>query len=177
MRTALSIVLLACALLAPTSAAHEVGFAPDGTCRVGGKPFFPLGVWVYGLNPEVMADLHEHRFNTVVGNSLNPADLPLLEKHGMMCVPMGTDEWVKAAVNSLSLLAWYLVDEPEGANITPEEVRKRYDALKAKDKTHPIGITHSTIEGPPRYKDACDFTMMDLYPVDRERKGQLNAVG
>jgi hypothetical protein len=95
----------------------------------------------------------------------------------MMCVPMGTDEWVKAAVNSPSLLAWYLVDEPEGANITPEEVHKRYDALKAKDKTHPIGITHSTREGPTNYKAACDFSMMDIYPVNRNRTDPLNATG
>src|SRR4051812_49155343 len=101
MKLRLPILGLICAILVPAPAfAHKVDFGPDGTFRVGGKPFFPIGVWVYGLNAEVMADLHEHRFNTIVGNSVAPKDLPMLERHGMMCVPMGTDEWVKAAVNS-----------------------------------------------------------------------------
>src|SRR3954467_6189155 len=119
MRTPLTLAAPPCALLAATSAPHEVGFGPDGNCRVNGKPFFPIGVWVYGMDADVMADLHEHRINTIVGNALKPADLPLLEKHGMMCVPMGTDDWVKAAVSSPSLLGWYLVDEPEGAGVVP----------------------------------------------------------
>src|SRR4051812_25583119 len=129
---------VACAFCNAPAFAHKVDFGPDGACRVAGKPFFPIGVWVYGLDADVMADLHEHRFNTVVGNAINPAHLPLLERHGMMCVPMGTDEWVAAAAKSPSVLGWYLVDEPEGANVVPEEVKKRYDALKAKDNDHPI---------------------------------------
>lgn len=145
-------------------------------CRVDGKPFFPIGVWVYNLDVDIMADLHEHRFNTVVGNSLAPSHLPLIEKHGMMAVPMGNDAWVSAAAKSPSLLAWYLIDEPDGGGIKPEEVQKQYDALKAKDKDHPIGITFCQLDGPPRYK-SCDFTMTDVYPVDRERKWPLNAVG
>jgi hypothetical protein len=174
-------VLLAVALAlvstAATVFANKVEFAKDGTCRVDGKPFFPIGIWVYGLNAEVMADLHEHRFNTIVGNSINPSDLPLIEKHGMMCVPMGNDAWVAAGAKSPALLAWYLVDEPEGANVKPEDVQKMYDALKKKDKDHPIGVNHCQLDGPPRYKTACDFTMTDVYPVDRDRKWPLNAVG
>jgi hypothetical protein len=170
------VVSAAVVLVAPLCAsAHTVDFGPDGTCRVNGKPFFPIGVWVYGLNPDVMADLHEHRFNTVVGNSVSAKDLPLIEKHGMMCVPMASDEWLKSKDNP-SLQAWYLIDEPDGGGVKPEEVQKKYDELKAKDKDHPIGITFCQLDGPPRYK-SCDFTMTDVYPVDRERKWPLNAVG
>src|SRR3954468_8751489 len=85
-------------------AATKVDFAKDGTCRVDGKPFFPIGVWVYNLNPDVMADLHEHRFNTVLGNGLLPKALPVVEKHGMMCMPMVSDEFVQKAKDSPSLL-------------------------------------------------------------------------
>ena len=97
----LLVILLACGV----ASAHKVDFGPDGTCRVDGKPFFPIGIWVYGLDTNVMADLHEHRFNTVIGNSLKPTDLPLLEKHGMMCTPYGTDDWIAAAKDSPSLPA------------------------------------------------------------------------
>jgi hypothetical protein len=158
-------------------AGTKVDFTKDGTCRVDGKPFFPIGVWVYNLDPAVMADLHEHRFNTVLGNGLLPKDLPLVEKHGMMCIPMASDEFVKAAKDSPSLLAWYLTDEPEEHNETPEQVHASYLALKAKDPNHPIGITHDMLSGPPKYKGSCDFTMTDVYPVTKDRDWPLNAVG
>jgi hypothetical protein len=172
--------VFALALLVPPciASAHKVDFGPDGTCRIDGKPFFPIGVWVYGMNADVMADLHEHRFNTVLGNSLQPSDLPLLEKHGMMCVPMGTDAWVAAAKTSPSLLGWYLEDEPEEHNIKPEDLRKHFDALKVKVGTdHPIGVVHNQLIGPSRYKGSGDFTMTDVYPVTAKRDWPLNAVG
>ena len=111
--------------------AHKVDFGPDGTCRVGGKPFFPIGIWIYGLDADVMADLREHRFNTVVGNSVQPAHVPMLERDGMMCIPEPSDAWLKVGKASPSLLAWYLIDEPEGRGSKPEDVRKMYDELKA----------------------------------------------
>jgi hypothetical protein len=172
-------VALACAwsLLQPAHA-HEVDFGPDGTCRIDGKPFFPIGVWVYGLDADVMADLREHRFNTVLGNHFKPADLPELEKHGMMCVPPVSDDWVAAAKDSPSLLGWYLEDEPEEHGVKPENLRKKYEALKAKAGTdHPIGVTHNQFHGPKTYKGSSDFTMTDVYPVTAKRDWPLNAVG
>src|SRR4051812_3801939 len=126
-RSLLALILALC--FTHPALAGKVDFGPDGACRIDGKPFFPIGVWVYGLNSDVMADLHEHRFNTVLGNSLNPSNLPELEKRGMMIVPMGTDEWIAAAKASPSLLGWYLDDEPEEHNVKPEDLRKKYDAL------------------------------------------------
>jgi hypothetical protein len=172
---------LACgfALLAPAVAlAHKVDFGPDGTCRVDGKPFFPIGIWVYGLDTNVMADLHEHRFNTVIGNGVKPTDVPLLEKHGMMCAPYGSDDWIAAVKDSPSLLGWYLEDEPEEHQIKPEDLRKKYDALKAKVGTdHPIGVMHNQTIGPKVYKGSSDFTFTDVYPVTAKRDWPLNAVG
>jgi hypothetical protein len=159
------------------TAATEVTFAADGTCRVDGKPFFPIGVWVYGLSSDVIADLEEHRFNTVVGNGLKATDLPVLEKHGLKCIAPVSDEWLAAAKASPSLLAWYLIDEPEEHGTTPEQVRAIYEQLKTKDKSHPAGITHDMLIGPPKYKGSCDFTMTDVYPVTRDRNWPLNAVG
>ena len=168
---------LVIAAAASPAVANEVDFSADGACRVDGKPFFPIGVWVYGLNPEVMADLHGHRFNTVVGNGIHPSDLPLLEKHGMMCIPPATAAWMKAAKDSPSLLAWELLVAPEGHGDSPEKVRRSYEDLKPQDKRHPIGITHDMLVGPVKYKGSCDFTMTDVYPVTRDRNWPLNAVG
>src|SRR3954454_19394030 len=70
-------LLFAFALLTPgVASAHKVDFGANGTPRIDGKPFFPIGVWVYGLNTDVMADLHEHHFNTILGHSFPPSDLP-----------------------------------------------------------------------------------------------------
>jgi hypothetical protein len=95
----------------------------------------------------------------------------------MMCISMAGDDWMKAAKDSPSLLAWYLIDEPEEHGTSPAEVRKMYDALKAKDAAHPIAITHNQLAGPPKYKGSCDLTMTDVYPVTRQRDWPLTTVG
>ena len=66
-------------MFALSAVAAKVDFRDDGVCRVDGKPFFPIGCWVYGIDGNVLADLHAHHFNTVVGNGLAPAHIPLLE--------------------------------------------------------------------------------------------------
>src|SRR4051794_35331458 len=115
-------VLVLLAVHATTAgAATKVTFDDQGLARVDGKRFFPIGVWVYNIDPAVLADLHEHRFNTVVGNGIKPADVPAIEQHGLMLIPPRTDDFVKAAKNSPALLAWYLNDEPEEHNIPPEQ--------------------------------------------------------
>src|SRR5262249_20798754 len=100
---AVALVLLLGSLVRGAAAA-EVTFDDQGLCRVDGRRFFPIGVWVYGIDPAVLADLHEHRFNTVVGNGLKPADVPAIEQHGLMMIPMSGDEFLKAAKTSPSLL-------------------------------------------------------------------------
>src|SRR4051794_14474299 len=66
-------LLILCSVIVVTSAAGagtKVDFRADGICRVDGKPFFPIGVWVYAVTGEVMADLREHRCNVVVGSGV-----------------------------------------------------------------------------------------------------------
>src|SRR5438552_1140998 len=171
-----TVILLSLASLARGSG-NKVTFDDQGFCRIDGKRFFPIGVWVYNVNADVLADLHEHRFNTIVGNGVKPADIAAIEKHGLMIIPPGSDEFIKAAKNSSSLLAWYLDDEPEEHNTPPEQVKKMYDALRAKDADHPIGLTHCQLIAPAKFKDACDFTMTDVYPVTANRDWPLSAVG
>jgi hypothetical protein len=169
------IALFASAVCA--NGATKVTFDDHCLCRIDGRRFFPIGVWVYGIDANVLADLHEHRFNTVVGNGIKPADVPAIERHGLMMIPVASDDFVKAAKDSSALLAWYLNDEPEEHNTPPEQVKKDYDALKAKDGDHPIGLTHDTLHGPRLYNGSCDFTMTDVYPVTANRDWPLSAVG
>jgi hypothetical protein len=125
----------------------------------------------------VLGDIHEHQFNTVIGNGFEPRHLDTLFDHGLMAVPMLTDEFFTRGVKHPSLLAWYLSDEPEGHGKSPEQIRAAYHELKAKDPNHPIGLDHFLWEGLARYKEGCDFTMTDVYPILRNRDGIITNVG
>jgi hypothetical protein len=69
------------------------------------------------------------------------------------------------------------MDEPEGRSKTPEAMRKDYLALKQRDPRHPIGLCHFLFEALTTYKDSCDFTMTDVYPVTANRDVPLINVG
>src|SRR4051794_25446990 len=172
-----SCIFFALALSITTSAhAAKVDFDSQGFLRVRGKPFFPIGCWVYNMDQSILADLHEHHFNTVVNFGFKPQDIKLFEAHGLMAIPPATDEFLKLK-DSPAVLAWYLEDEPEEHNVAPQDLKKRYETMKAKDKDHPIGVTHDTLHGPAVYKDCSDFTMSDVYPVTADRQWPMNAVG
>src|SRR5207344_2943172 len=99
-----------------------------------------------------------------------------IHQHGMMCVPFSTDEFLKAGKDHPSLLAWYLQDEPESAH-TPAKVREGFEHLKARDSNHPIGLCHYLFEALTQFKDGCDFTMTDVYPILANRDGLIRNVG
>src|SRR5690349_5333917 len=56
------------AIAAPAS---RVTFNDEGVAFVDGKPFFPIGVFTYNIDPTVLAELHEVQCNTVL-NGFNP---------------------------------------------------------------------------------------------------------
>jgi hypothetical protein len=114
----------------PTTQSRKVTFRDDGITLVDGKPFFPIAIWLYELNSHVMGDLHEHQFNTVIGNAIEPRHLDFIHQHGMMAVPMSSDEMVKAGKDHPALIAWFLVVEPESKH-RPLDVRKSLVNLKA----------------------------------------------
>ena len=154
----------------------KVTFRNDGITLVNGKPFFPIAIWLYDLSGPVMADIHEQRFNTIIGNGFKPDQLAFIHEHGLMCVPFSSDDFVRTATTQPSLLAWYLQDEPETGH-KPDEVRKAYEHLKAKDPNHPIGLDHYLFEALTQFKDDCDFTMTDVYPILANRDGIITNVG
>lgn len=153
----------------------KVKFNEEGIALVDGKPFFPLGVFTYEINPEVLAELREVQCNTVV-HGFKPDQLDLLHDSGLMAVCATSPEWIKAAKNHPALLAWYLTDEPENRGVTPEGEHQRYVDLKAEDPSHPIGLCHASYEALTPYKDACDFTMTDIYPITPARDKNIMGV-
>lgn len=170
-------ILAVCIAATRSLAGTRVDFRPDGICQIDGKPFFPIGVWLYGLDTSIIADVEEHHFNTVLGSGFSPDHMPLVEKHGLMCIPQTTDAFLEAAKDSPSLLGWYLADEPEEHNMDVQTLRDEYHAWKAKDASHPVGVSHDFGDGESRYPGCNDFTMSDVYPVTKDRDWPLGAVG
>src|SRR4029078_9926721 len=94
----------------------------------------------------------------------------------MFIIPCGTPEFLPAK-NHPGLLAWYVTDEPEGHGNTPEDIKKLYEAQKKADPNHPAGLCHFLFDAFEKYKDGCDFTMSDNYPVTANRDVPLKNVG
>lgn len=176
-RMASLVLLLVTSLFSPAYAGEgtHVAFNEDGIALVNGKPFFPIGVFTYGLTPEVFAELREMKCNTVV-NGFHHDQLDLIQKHGLMAICPPNDEWVAAAKHHPALLAWYLTDEPENRGVTAAGERERYAALKKQDPHHPIGLCHTAFDALTTFKDACDFTMTDIYPITPERDQNIMGV-
>lgn len=154
----------------------RVVFNEDGIAMVDGRPFFPIGLFTYDLSAEVLAEIHELQCNTIL-NGFKADQLDLIHQHGLMAVCFTDPAWIKAAQHHPALLAWYLTDEPEGHGISPETARNKYLELKAADPNHPIGLCHFLFDALAKYKDACDFTMTDVYPVTAQRDVPLVNVG
>src|SRR3954468_18314965 len=126
-RIALLMILCCVSVGLGQTQAAKVTFREDGISLVSGKPFFPIGIWTYEINTNVLADLHEHQFNVVIGNGFEPRHLDVFYNHGLMAVPPVNEEFLKVGIGHPSVLAWLLIDEPEGKR-KPDEVRKDYEA-------------------------------------------------
>lgn len=172
---AFTFVLLLPSLSHAEPTGSHVSFNDEGIALVDGKPFFPVGVFTYEIDPGVLAELHEVRCNTVL-HGFNPNQLDLLHEHGLMAVCETSEPWQKAATNHPALLAWYLTDEPENRGGTPAGELQRYRELKAKDANHPIGLCHTSYGALTQFKDACDFTMTDIYPITPSRDKDIMGV-
>jgi hypothetical protein len=165
--------------LAPLTfaAGNKVTFDDQGVIQVNGRPFFPIGIWVYQINDAVMHECNERRFNTIVGNGFGPDAMDRIHAQGMMAIPFSTKEFLEKSIAHPATLLWYLTDEPEGHNMDPAALKKEYDRVKAIDATHPIGIDMYLLAAIAKYKDGNDYTMTDVYPVTKNRDVPLKNVG
>src|SRR6476659_7940831 len=95
----LALLLIMAQLAQPTvgaPAGSHVKFNDEGVALVDGKPFFPIGVFTYNIDPTVLAELHEVQCNAVL-HGFNPDQLNLLHDHGLMAVCETSEPWIKAA--------------------------------------------------------------------------------
>jgi hypothetical protein len=65
-----------------------------------------------------------------------------------------------------ALLGWYISDEPNGRNVTPQQLEEIYRTVVANDPWHPVSIVFmAPYLTAKKYSDALDIVMADPYPV------------
>ena len=154
LRAIAAAVTLAVVVCAPAAAGPQVGSASwggrrgpskvevteKGSLRVNGEPFFPIFAWNVPRS--------QVKFNHDLGiNAITPGEKPEkegprtallddLEAHGMMLM-VDAREYSPEIARHPALLCWKFGDEPDMRNITPEDIRPQYEAIRRKDPSHP----------------------------------------
>ena len=171
--------------------------------------FFPIGVWLQ--NPRNASAYKAIGINTFVATWETPTaeQLAQLKQYGLFAI-VEPNATVLSLPNADVIRAWMQTDEPDNAQpdgrggfgdcLMPEEVVRRYKAVRALDSTRPVflnfgqGVANSTWFGrgakcsrisPKSYYAAAsrgaDIVSFDIYPVAEERQkhvmGKLELVG
>jgi hypothetical protein len=73
---------------------------------------------------------------------------------------------IHSFMNHPALLGWYIADEPNGYNISPERIEEIYKTIKENDPWHPVSIVFmAPFLSAKKYIDALDIVMADPYPI------------
>ena len=151
-----------------------------GTILVGGKPFFPIGL--YHVGPPDYVAVAAQGFNCVQGvPTLDPrifaATLDAAKQAGLMCdVPLYANNQVLATMpmslqklqsagNHGSILDWKIVDEPDLRPDIIDQVPAAYEILKKTDAHHPLVLTIASPQSYGYWANFCDILQVDPYPI------------
>lgn len=148
--------------------------------NVHGRPFFPIGVWNQPPWSGHADYLKSLGINTYLNNGLTPPEptnaqlLDLVEEKDMWAI-LQFDAAVK---DHPRLLGWLLEDEPDLYGTPAATVQAAYDAIRAVDTEHFIGLNttggfywDSNFGSPSvesqyqAYTDIPDIASFDMYPV------------
>jgi len=169
--------------------------------------FFPIGVWLQ--NPAHARAYRSIGVNTYVAlwKGPTPGKLRQLRAAGMHAIVRQTPDSLDPEFRD-TVIAWFLrPDEPDNAQpkkggegydppVPPEEMARRYAALKRRDRSRPVylnlgqgvawdgwvgrGPRTGHPEDYPAYLEAADIASFDIYPVTSTRKpvaGRLELIG
>ncbi len=141
---------------------------PTPPLKIDGKPFLPLGLYDVSSMDEV-AVVKEAGFNLI---ETYPRFLREHPDPGLKCIlwlsNMLEPDRLKATIEEFkdysSIIAYYIVDEPDGARRPVPEVLRAYRIAKETDPSKPVftvlcvpGLFHL-------YTDTCDVLGLDPYP-------------
>jgi hypothetical protein len=94
---------------------------------------------------------------------------------GSKIANISDDEKLKRLISEIdafrdhpALLGWYISDEPNGNNISPEQLENIYETVKKEDPYHPVSIVFmAPFLSAKDYAGAFDIVMADPYPVPK----------
>jgi len=143
--------------------------------------FFPIGL--YDVPESALEEIAAAGFNLVVNGGKDERYLRRAAIVGMKVIPyinterMGRD--VARVKDDPTVCAWYLQDEPDLNEMSPERYRRLARELRALDETRPIYLT---VWSPDRYENyvgSCDILAPNPYPIRRvePEKNRLRRVG
>ena len=161
----------------------RVSLRDDGMTLVGGKPFFPIGIYSVASNAfngglrNAFAELKAIGINTVHTYRTRPNELlDMAAEFGMKAyVPPGPShafdvESVMELRNHPALLAWYL-DDDTYRHTTPEELASRHFLCKTLDDAH---LTSHADDNQcfgnrfHEYVNGADIFLPEIYPCGAE---------
>ena len=167
-----------CFLIGDRPKTPPVTLRDDGVTLVGGKPFFPIGI--YSVNKRdfnaynwdrAISDLKDGGFNLVHSYTAwpDPAFHAMTAKYGLKMwmqgfVPSKDPMFIDKYRNSPWIIAWYLGDDTS-RNTTVSELYDREDNARAVDPTRISA--QADMHRPPfeLYAPATDVYMPELYPL------------
>jgi len=151
-------------------AAPTVRIDRFGRTLVGGKPFFPLGMYLGKVNEPELKTYAEGAFNLVLPYELpDRAQMDLCEKYGLKVIynVVGRDlsdgTFLARFKDHPALLAWYLNDEKpvsERDNLTAA-----CQAVARHDPNHPSYSVISRYDQTRSYLPTSDVLGSDVYPL------------
>jgi hypothetical protein len=168
--------------------------------------YFPIGVWAQ--NPRNAERYKAAGINLFVGLWRGPTagHLDQLQKAGMHAICAQNPFALSNKANP-TIGGWMHNDEPDNAQslgrgkgygppVSPEEVLRRYEKMRAADPTRPVllnlgqgvawdnyigrGVRRNHPEDYPEYLKGCDIASFDIYPAvhsDKAVAGKLEFVG
>jgi len=154
---------------------HEVVLDQEMRLLVGGRPYFPIGIWSGFAGTPEMKEAEKEAAEA--GFTCEAAGQPRLVSTHQHILKLKDDQF-KALRSDPLVLGWYTHDEPEihGPSATPEILREEYREAAKRDPYHPVFIVHCPIglDAYNSYAGCQDVVMADIYARFTDGEGPKN---